>query len=134
MGIEPADFLIAGGLILLVLSIRELATGKMVETEPRLGTELVGVVPIGTPLVVGPAVLTTILVLTEQRYVGAVVLAFVINLGITYAIFSQANRVAGFLGEGGLRAVAKIAALLLAAIAVKMMHEGIIQIIAAMGS
>ncbi len=134
MGIETADFLIAGGLILLVLCLRELATGKMVEIEPRLGAEMVGVVPIGTPLVVGPAVLTTILILTEQHYTGAVVLAFMINLGITFIIFSQANRVAGFLGEGGLRAVAKIAALLLAAIAVKMMHAGITQIIAAMGS
>lgn len=125
LGILSADFLIAGGLILLVLSVKDLVTGKMMETTP--GEQTAGVVPIGTPLVAGPATLTTILILTDQYGIGAVVVAFVGNLALAWLVFSQANRIAQFLGTGGLRAAAKIASLLLAAIAVRMIRQGLIE-------
>ena len=57
LGIEISDFLIAGGLILFLLAAKDLITGKMVEAQASVGADMVGVVPIGTPLVVGPAVL-----------------------------------------------------------------------------
>ncbi len=126
LGIESYDFLIAGGIILLVLSIKDIITGKPMEIAP--GERMLGVVPIGTPLVAGPAALTTILVLTSEHSVAAVVLAFVLNMVVVWLVFAQANRIAGFLGTGGLRAVAKIASLLLAAIAVKMIRQGILEI------
>ena len=52
MDISVGSFAIAGGLILLVLSIRYMTTGRMVE---MIKEEMVAVVPIGTPLTVGPA-------------------------------------------------------------------------------
>jgi multiple antibiotic resistance protein len=125
LGIEVAHFLIAGGLILLVLAIRHIITGKMVEIEPALGERMVGVVPIGTPLVAGPAVLTTLLLLSDQYHIAAVLIAFVLNLIVAWLLFTQANRVAAFLGQTGMRAVSIIASLLLAAIAVKMMWQGV---------
>ena len=127
LGIESAHFLIGGGIILLVLSIKDIITGKLIESS--VGEQMMGVVPIGTPLVVGPAALTTILVLIGQYSIPAVVVAFVLNLVVVWLVFSQANRVAGFLGTGGLRATAKIASLLLAAIAVKMITQGIQEIL-----
>ena len=72
LGIEVADFLVAGGLILLILSVKELVAGKMLESQPSLGEEMVGVVPIGMPLVAGPAVLTTLLILSDQYSVQVV--------------------------------------------------------------
>ena len=96
--------------------------------EVGVGEQMLGVVPIGTPLVAGPATLTTLLVLVGQYGIAVVVLAFVLNLAVVWLIFSQANRIAQFLGTGGLRATAKIASLLLAAIAVKMIRQGITEI------
>ncbi|HXZ94478.1 MAG TPA: MarC family protein, partial [Dehalococcoidia bacterium] len=66
LGINVADFLMAGGIIMLILAARYLLTGKVVETEESSASETVGVVPLGTPLVVGPAVLATLLSLTGQ--------------------------------------------------------------------
>lgn len=131
LGIKAADFLVAGGLILLILAARDLVTGRFYgsgdETSPS--DEDIGAVPIGTPLVVGPAVLTTLLVLLQQYNVFAVLLAFVANLALAWLGFAQANRIAGFLGRGGMRVASKIVSLFLAAIAVKMIRQGILGII-----
>ena len=129
LNIEVADFLVAGGLILLVLAIRHLMTGKIVELQPTISKDMIGVVPIGTPLVVGPAVLTTLLLLTEQYPLPAVVVALMLNLAFAWLVFAQANRVARLLREQGLRAVSQIASLLLAAIAVMMIRKGIVEIL-----
>ena len=135
LGIEVFDFLVAGGLILFILAARELLVERRGEQIPTDGG-MIGVVPLGTPLIVGPAVLTTLLLLID-RYQGAlgvtaVVIAFCINLAIAWLIFAQGNRIAGFLGRAGLRAASKIAMLLLAAIAVMMIREGLTQILAAL--
>jgi multiple antibiotic resistance protein len=130
LGISASDFLVAGGLLLLVLAIRDITMGKPVEV-PAAGTEYtVGVVPLGTPLVVGPAVLTVLLLLIGQYSYIIVLIAFALNLAIAWLVFAQANRVAKFLGLGGQRAVARIVSLFLAAIAVKMMRQGILGILA----
>ena len=129
LGVAIGDFLVAGGLILLVLSIRHLITGKFVELQTTAFKEMVGVVPIGTPLVVGPAVLTTLLLLTQQYSLLVVMLSFVLNLAFAWLIFAQANRVSRLLREQGLRASSQIASLLLAAIAVMMIRQGLTEIL-----
>jgi len=129
LGIEIADFFVAGGVILLVLSIRHLMTGKFVELQPTVSKAMIGIVPIGTPLIAGPAVLTTLLLLIEQHSVPVVLLSFVINLSFASVVFSQANRVSRLLREPGLRAASQIASLLLAAIAVMMIRKGILEFI-----
>lgn len=128
LGIAIGDFLVAGGLVLLVLAIRHLITGKLVELQTTVSKEMIGVVPIGTPLVVGPAVLTTLLLLTQQYSVLAVVLSFLLNLAFAWLVFAQANRVARLLREQGLRASSQIASLLLAAIAVMMIRKGLTEV------
>ena len=50
LGIEVADFLVAGGILLFVLTIRHFTTGKIVELQPGGPKEIIGIVPIGTPL------------------------------------------------------------------------------------
>jgi len=128
LGIEVSDFLIAGGLILFLLAAKDLVTGKMVDAETAVGGT-VGVVPIGTPLVVGPAVLTTLLILIDQYSIVIVLVSFIINLVIGWLLFSQANRVVSFLGQGGVRAVSKVVSLFLAAIAIKMIRQGVLQVL-----
>lgn len=126
LNIKTGDFLVAGGLLLLVLSIRDIATGKFVETPGGKGETILGVVPIGTPLVVGPAVLTTLLSLIDRFSLFVIFVSFIVNLAITWQIFVQAERLQKLLGHAGLRAVSKIASLLLAAIAVKMIRQGLV--------
>ncbi len=129
LGIEVADFLVAGGIILLILAIRYLITGKIIETKDSSTSEMIGVVPLGTPLVVGPAVLTTLLLLINQYLVGIVVLAFILNLAIQWILFREADRILYFLGNTGVNAMSKIIMLLLAAIAVKMIRQGVLTIL-----
>jgi multiple antibiotic resistance protein len=128
LGIEVSDFLIGGGLILFLLAAKDLITGKMVESQASVGVGMLGVVPIGTPLVVGPAVLTTLLILIDQYSIVIVTISFVLNLAIGWLLFTQANRVVRFLGQGGVRAASKIISLFLAAIAIKMIRQGILQV------
>jgi len=129
LGIEVADFLMAGGIILLILAIRYLITGKALETEDFSASETIGVVPLGTPLVVGPAVLAALLLLMGRHHIAIVLSSFVINLVIQWVLFRQATRIVAFLGNTGVSAISKVIMLLLAAIAVKMIREGILTIL-----
>ena len=129
LGIEVADFLMAGGIILLILAVRYLITGKMVETQDLSASETVGVVPLGTPLVVGPAVLATLLLLMGKYRIPIVLSSFILNLVIQWLLFRQADRIVDFLGRTGANAISKIVMLLLAAIAVKMIREGVLTIL-----
>jgi multiple antibiotic resistance protein len=129
MGITVNDFLIAGGSILFLLAAKELVVGKMFEAQAAISDDAIGVVPLGTPLVVGPAVLTTLLILVDQYNIFMVTFSFIVNLLLAWLFFAQANRLVKVLGSGGVLALSKIFALLLAAIAVSMIHRGIIAFI-----
>lgn len=124
LGIAVNDFLIAGGAILFLLAAKELVVGKMVDVQ-AVHDHSVGVVPLGTPLVVGPAVLTTLMLLIDQYHIVIVLAAFLINILLAWFFFSQSNRLVKLLGRGGVLALSKVFALLLAAIAVSMVHRGI---------
>lgn len=122
MGISVEAFAIAGGLILLVLSIRYILTGHIVEV---IKEEMVAVVPIGTPLTVGPATITTLLLLATQFDLYLVLISFALNIVIAWAVFMLSGWFSRFLGQGGLKAVSKVFSLLLAAIAVTMIINGV---------
>ena len=122
MNISVGSFAIAGGLILLVLAIKHMTTGRMIEL---IKEEMVAVVPIGTPLTVGPATITTLLLLATQFPLYMVLLSFALNMLIAWAIFIVGGQIARFLGQGGLKAVSRVFSLLLAAIAVSMIIHGL---------
>jgi multiple antibiotic resistance protein len=123
MGISFASFAVAGGIILLVLAIRHMATGQM--TEDVVKEEVMAMVPIGTPLSAGPATITTLLVLVQQYPLYMVLISFMLNIIILWVIFFLGNWISGFLGRGGLKAVSRVFSLLLAAIAVNMIFKGL---------
>ena len=122
LGISVGSFAIAGGIILLVFSIKYMTTGKMVEA---IKEEMVAVVPIGTPLTAGPATITTLLLLASRFPLYLVSLSFILNILIAWGIFLLGNKIISFLGKGGLRAVSSVFNLLLAAIAVSMIIRGL---------
>jgi len=122
MNIRVPEFAIAGGIILLVLSIMYMITGHMVTVVKE---EMVAIVPIGTPLTVGPATITTLLLLAGRFPMYTVLIAFAVNMLVTWLIFLSSQRIAGFMGRGGLTAVSRVFSLLLAAIAVSMVIGGL---------
>ena len=122
LSISVDSFAIAGGIILLVLSIKYMTTGRMVEA---IKEEMVAVVPIGTPLTVGPATITTLLLLVRQFPLYIVLISFTLNMVLTWVIFLSSNQIVRFMGKGGLQAVSRVFSLLLAAIAVSMITYGL---------
>jgi multiple antibiotic resistance protein len=127
LGVQVSDFKIAGGAVLLAISLRDIL---QYDRNRKLPSETMGAMPIGTPLVVGPAVLTTIIILLDTYGPFKTVASFVINLIITWVIFYYATTISNFLGKAGSKAVSKIAALLLAAIAVMMIRKGLVDTVA----
>ncbi|PYJ88088.1 MAG: MarC family protein, partial [Verrucomicrobia bacterium] len=121
LGITVADFQVAGGLILLGLAGRELLS---LGTADRGASDDFGVVPLGMPLIAGPALLTALLILVDTVGLVFTLVSLLINLGLVAIAFWNADRVTRWMGRQGLRGVSKIVALLLAAIAVSLIRRG----------
>jgi multiple antibiotic resistance protein len=121
LGITVADFQIAGGLILLILATRELVTFGPPD---RGGADEFGIVPLGMPLIAGPALLTALLILIDTVGIVFTLVSLLLNLAIVAVALCNADRFSGWMGEQGLRGVSKIIALLLAAIAVSLIRRG----------
>ena len=122
MGISQGAFTIAGGLILLVFSLRYLTAGRWIDI---IREEMIAIVPIGTPLIVGPATITTLLLLVNDYPLYIILISLAANLILSWIAFMAASRISGFLGKGGLKAVSQIFNLLLVAIAVSMIIRGL---------
>jgi multiple antibiotic resistance protein len=123
LGVTVGDFQIAGGLLLLVLSIHDLLHPDMPLRQP--GTRP-GVVPLGIPMIAGPAVLTTLITLARTHGYALTVTAYVLNLVIVWAALRWASLVGRLLGEAGGRAITKVLSLVLAAIAVTFIRRGVL--------
>jgi multiple antibiotic resistance protein len=122
IGISEGDFQIAGGAILFVIAVREL-TLPASQDKSSLPDDF-GVVPLGMPLIAGPATITTLLVISKTVGYGMTLIALAVNLVIVALAFAQSERLERLIGQTGLRAVSKIISLLLAAIAVHIVRLG----------
>lgn len=133
LGITADDFRIAGGIILLVLAVLDLLVyGKPTVHE----TNMVGLVPLAMPLVAGPALLTTTLVLTGSSSATHPYLmtsiSLAVNMLLLLGLLLGATRISRLLGDHALAAASKLVMILLAAIAVNFIRQGIVNVIADM--
>lgn len=126
LGITVGDFMVAGGAILFVISINDILNPIK---KSRIPPQTLGAVPIGTPLIVGPAVLSTSLILMETYGLYPTFISVSINVVLAGIIFSFSDVLIKILGEAGARALSKIMSLLLGAIAIMMIRKGILQIV-----
>ena len=123
LGITVADFMVAGGVLLFVISISDILSAAKVRR--RVDPDSLGAVPLGVPLITGPAVLTTsVLLLNEYGFLPTAAM-LVLNILIAGLFFESAEAINGFLGQAGTKTTSKIASLLLAAIAVMIVRKGI---------
>ena len=121
LGISVSDFQVAGGLILLGIAGRELLG---LGDRSRPGSEEFGVVPLGMPLIAGPALLTALLILVDTVGIVYTIISLLVNLLLVEVGFRYARRVERLMGKQGLNGVSKLIALLLAAIAVSLIRRG----------
>jgi multiple antibiotic resistance protein len=121
LGITVADFQVAGGLILLALAVRELVGFGPHDSG---GSDEFGIVPLGLPLIAGPALLTALLILIDSVGLIYTLVSLVVNLAIVAVALCNADRFSRWMGKQGLRGVSKIIALLLAAIAISLIRRG----------
>ncbi|CAB4750591.1 unannotated protein [freshwater metagenome] len=117
----------AGGLLLLLISL-ELLTGKDSSGDKTKDVN-VALVPLGTPLLAGPGAIVTTIVFVQHAYtvemklaLAAAIVAVHVAIGLTL-MFS--TKVVGLIKESGVTLIARIAGLLLAAIAVEMIVQSI---------
>jgi multiple antibiotic resistance protein len=135
LGITMPAFKIAGGIILLLIGIdmvqaRRPATNET-EKEADEGAHKadIGIVPLGMPMLAGPGAISTVMVLigsaeTPVKF-GLVILALGITAGAAYLILSAAERVRKVLGETGIHVLSRIMGMLLMALAVQFMVDGL---------
>ncbi len=129
MGVSIQDFLIAGGSLLFVLALVDITSAE----KPRRGgrdEETIGAVPLGVPLIVGPAVLTTSLLLLDSRGAWITSAALGVNILLAGLIFLSSGTIMRLLGAAGSRVVSKLASLILAALGVMLVRKGLTELLA----
>ncbi|MDD5096948.1 MAG: MarC family protein [Candidatus Omnitrophica bacterium] len=126
LGITIPDFQIAGGMLLFVISVRLLLPGAQKSLLTSSSDKDVGVFPLGTPLITGPAVLTTTLMMMNSFGALATLVSLILNMFFVWLTLIKADSIIKIIGPSGTRAFSKIMYILLAAIAVMMIRHGII--------
>jgi multiple antibiotic resistance protein len=123
-GLSIYSFEVAGGILLLIIAIRILIMGSMHENVES--PESLGAVPIAIPLLVGPgAITTTIFSIQLDDTAIPAILAVIIVMAITWVILKYINGIYKLLGKTGSIIIARVMALLIAAIAVQYILTGI---------
>ena len=122
LNITIGDFMIAGGLVLFCIAIIDIVNPSK---RHKIPASEVGAVPLGTPLIAGPAVLTTSLLVAGQYGVYMASLSIISNVALAGLIFYSSALIIKILGERGTKVLSKIMHLLLAAIAVMLIRKGL---------
>jgi multiple antibiotic resistance protein len=122
LGITMGDFMIAGGVILFCLAIIDIVNPIK---RRRVPDSNLGVVPLGTPLLAGPALLTTSMLAISEYGVLATLISVVANILLAGLLFRFSLLLIKLLGEAGAKALSKVSSLLLAAIAIMLIRKGL---------
>ncbi|MCW4046610.1 MAG: MarC family protein [Candidatus Bathyarchaeota archaeon] len=122
-GISIYSFEVAGGILLLIISIRILISGSL--REDVESPESIGAVPIAMPLLVGPGAITTTILNLQAYGTIVTILSVLVVMLLTWVILRYVNSIYKFLGKTGSIVIARVMALLIAAIAIQYILVGI---------
>lgn len=120
--ISIESFMVAGGVLLLAISIKILAGGGWGEAEAK---PQVGLVPLACPLLVGPGAITTSLMLLRTEGLLVTLAAVLANVGSVWVILRFIDPIYRLLGETGSDIVSSVTAIIVAAIAVEFIFRGV---------
>lgn len=124
-GITINDFKVAGGVVLFIVAVDHLRG----EGDRSRGLEPsdVAAFPLATPLLAGPGAISTVIIISSPPYSPFLALAVVAcNAALCYLILSSADWVRRVVGQNGTVALSRITALLIAALAVSFVSEGVL--------
>lgn len=122
-GISIYSFMVAGGILLMVIAIKILVFGGW--EERAIPPESVGAVPIACPLLAGPGAITTTIVILQTSGIIVTVLSVLIISLIVWLIFNFIGPIHSFLGKTGSAVIARVMAIFIAAIAIGFIVEGL---------
>ena len=122
-GLSIYSFEIAGGILLLIISIRILVSGSMHESVDS--PESLGAVPIAIPLLVGPGAITTTIFNLQAYGTLTALIAVIFVVSITWVILRFIGGIYRVLGKTGSLVIARVMALLIAAIAIQYILTGL---------
>ena len=135
VGVSLSAFRVAGGIVLLITALDMLrARQSEVRTSPEEAQEAtvkedVAIVPLALPLLAGPGAIATVMVLMSRASgvvpVIAVVASIVVTMIASYFLLRGASLVQRALGQSGVAIFQRVMGLLLAAIAVQFIAEGV---------
>ena len=128
LNITVDDLRIGGGLILLIIAVYDLVFSQKSRKEEALSADL-GIVPIGTPLIFGPATMTASVTLADIHGQLIVLAGLLLNLTVVGLLLYYQDVVTKWVHPGISRAFGKVMSLLLAAIAVAMIRTGVTNLI-----
>lgn len=122
-GITLESFMIAGGILLLIIAIRLLVVGEWEERD--LSPESIGAVPIAVPLLAGPGAITTTIINLQSFGILVTILSVILVFIIVWLTLRFMEPIYRVLGRNGSVVIARVMALLIAAIAVQYIIEGL---------
>ncbi|MBV9176818.1 MAG: MarC family protein [Nitrososphaeraceae archaeon] len=151
-GITIFSFMIAGGVLLFIVSIELLTHGVWrfgsgrveEEEEDRLGKTAgeepitkeqrpflgeSGVVPLAFPLLAGPGAITSVIISFQTSGLLVTVFSIAIVIGITYVVLGFVNTIYRVLGRRGSMIITRVFAVFIAAIAVQYIVQGAKQLL-----
>jgi multiple antibiotic resistance protein len=117
------SFMLGGGVLLMIIAIDML--GGTVRTK-TVNMEQIAIVPLATPLLVGPGTMTALIVLASTQHLINVVLGGIVATAAVFLTLRYSDRIAGFIGKNGVLAGSRLMAIILAAIAANMIHGALI--------
>ncbi|MFM9917080.1 MAG: MarC family protein [Rhizobacter sp.] len=136
-GISLASFQVGGGLLLLTSAVQML-NAQPAEARKEDVTEgsskadagaSIAVVPLTIPLLTGPATISTMVIYAEKSrhwWQLAVLVGYGVVVALaTYAVFSASGRIARALGQTGIDIMTRLMGLILAALAVELLADGL---------
>jgi len=121
-GISLSSFMVAGGLLLLIIAVRLLVAGGW--QEHSTSPESIGAVPIGFPLLVGPGAITTTILILQSSGFFVTVISVMLTFVIVWLILRFINPIFNILGSNGSLVVTRLMAMFIAAIAVQYIVQG----------
>jgi len=134
-GITIGAFKIAGGVLIglnaldMVQARRSQQRETPVETAEGIQKDDIGIMPLGVPMLAGPGAISTVMVLAlgskSVAATAAVYMSIVLTALITFLVLSAASMVERRLGQTGMRILTRLMGLVLCAIAVQFIIDGI---------
>jgi multiple antibiotic resistance protein len=145
-GISLASFQVGGGTLLLISALSML-NAQPAESKPGDVTEgrekvdagaSIAVVPLTIPLLTGPATISTMVIYAEKTrrlWELAVLVGYGVVIGlVTFGVFSASGRIARVLGRTGINVMTRLMGLILAAMAVELLADGLVKLFPVLAS